>query len=65
MLKEQGGGCAICGETKPLKGKNYLCVDHCHETGEVRGILCHACNTGLGKFKDSPELLHTAINYLT
>jgi hypothetical protein len=65
MLEDQGGGCAICGETNPLKGKNYLCVDHCHTTGKVRGILCHDCNTGLGKFKDSEEFLRTAINYLS
>jgi len=69
MLKTQGGGCAICGnpETR-INGKTgkvkNLSVDHCHTTRNVRGILCGACNVGLGKFNDSPELMMRAIEYL-
>lgn len=64
LLQQQGGGCAICGETKPFKDKRFLNVDHCHSTGQVRGILCQPCNTGIGKFKDSTDLLTKAITYL-
>lgn len=64
---DQGGVCAICGqqETKIHKGvKVDLCVDHDHETGKVRGLLCAMCNHGLGNFKDNTELLTNAIDYL-
>src|SRR6185312_3236559 len=52
MLARQGGGCAVCG-TQP--GKQRLDVDHCHETGVVRGLLCRACNVSLGALKEDPE----------
>jgi hypothetical protein len=61
MHAEQGGRCLICGD-EPARG---LVVDHCHVTGEVRGLLCHICNCGLGSFNDSPHLLFRAIQYLT
>lgn len=51
------GVCTICGEPGDQ-------VDHCHETGQVRGLLCVNCNTGLGKFKDDPDLLEFARIYL-
>lgn len=51
--------CEICN----LKIKS-LCLDHCHKTGQLRGFLCNNCNTGLGSFKDSPELMIKAIKYL-
>lgn len=60
MLKEQNGVCAIC-ETKP---EGYLHVDHCHETGEIRGLLCKPCNLGLGNFRDNRTFLSNAIEYL-
>jgi hypothetical protein len=45
-------------------GISRLSVDHCHNTGKIRGILCTKCNTGLGSFKDNIELLMNAIKYL-
>jgi len=50
--------CAICG------AKGELVVDHCHTTGIVRGMLCSFCNTGLGYFRDEPNLLTQAATYL-
>jgi hypothetical protein len=64
MLLEQNGVCAICGTTEPGHKKNYFCVDHCHATGKVRKLLCSACNVGLSRFKDNPELLRKAALYL-
>jgi hypothetical protein len=65
ILLNQGNGCAICGSTVSLhKQTQRLSVDHDHITNEVRGILCHACNTGLGYFRDNTELLQSAIRYL-
>lgn len=63
MLIKQNYKCAICGSNKNKNGTR-LCVDHDHSTGKVRGLLCHDCNTSLGKFKDSVELLNRAINYI-
>jgi Recombination endonuclease VII len=63
MLAEQGSVCAICKADTP-RGKGAWHVDHCHSTGRVRGLLCHDCNTGIGKLKDSPQLLRDAISYL-
>lgn len=63
MFAKQQGVCAICGEADDEKRK-YLCVDHNHTTGVVRGLLCHNCNIGLGKFKDDINLLNKAIWYL-
>ena len=63
MLVIQEHSCAICG-TKDPSPKKYLCVDHNHDTGEVRGLLCHHCNAGLGLFKDKPDNLLKANEYL-
>lgn len=63
MFERQKGLCAICqGEPDSKFGR--LCVDHCHSTKKVRGLLCGNCNHGLGKFKDNPRLLRRAIAYL-
>jgi hypothetical protein len=59
MLHDQKGMCLICLENKPLV------VDHDHKTGQVRGLLCQTCNSGLGMFKDSIDYLKGAIDYLT
>lgn len=53
--------CELCGEAA---GARSLHVDHCHDSGEIRGVLCHACNTGLGLFRDDPVLLSKAISYI-
>ncbi len=62
LLQVQKFKCAICGQ---LPVKKRLAVGHDHDTGRVRGLLCHNCNTGLGMFKDSPARLLRAIKYLT
>lgn len=68
MLEEQNGVCAIClnPENKVHKGnqKSMLSVDHDHETGAVRGLLCDRCNTGLAAFRDQPQYMMNAILYL-
>jgi poly(3-hydroxybutyrate) depolymerase len=67
MWEEQGGCCAICHQQMTPTGTSptSACVDHCHETNKVRGLLCNHCNRGLGLFKDNKEFLAAAIEYLT
>lgn len=64
LLEFQGGGCAICGSSEPKVGNSRLPIDHSHDSGKRRGILCDACNRGLGYFRDCPELLIAAAQYL-
>jgi hypothetical protein len=64
LLEAQGGGCGICGTTEWPGRHNRPHLDHCHETGRTRGVLCNECNTGLGKFRDRADLLAAAIAYL-
>ena len=70
MYKAQDGKCKIClkpGDVFELgfvKRSKQLNIDHCHSTGEVRGLLCCLCNRGLGSFKDKQEVLKQAIKYL-
>lgn len=63
LRQEQDGRCAICGATDEGQPVG-LNVDHDHETGEVRGLLCRSCNLGLGFFADSSERLRAAALYL-
>ncbi len=69
MFARQEGLCAICGRPERVSWKNgskkRLCVDHCHSTGKVRGLLCLLCNHALGAFNDDPELVMKAWKYLT
>mgnify|MGYP001036879075 CR=1 FL=1 len=64
LLEEQNGQCAICGTDENQFNKG-MCVDHCHETGQIRGLLCTECNLGIGYLKDEAELLMKAAEYLT
>lgn len=61
LEEEQGGVCAICSEQSI---RLRLSVDHCHNTGKIRGLLCERCNTLLGRIKDNPMILLSAIIYL-
>ena len=63
MLESQGYKCAICGADQCSSGRNFA-VDHNHETGKVRGLLCSNCNTSLGRFKDNRQILLNALAYL-
>jgi len=62
MIDSQSGACAICAQE--LDGRAWH-VDHNHTTGAVRGVLCVRCNVGLGKLRDSPGNIRSAISYLT
>ena len=69
MYIKQNGKCAICNSINPNSGaakdgSKSFCVDHCHTTGKVRGLLCFKCNSGIGNFIDNIENLKSAINYL-
>lgn len=65
LLLMQGGHCAMCESTvSGRRGDNYLIVDHCHKTDQIRGLLCHHCNIVLGAARDNVDILQNAINYL-
>jgi len=69
MRADQGDRCGICGKVETVQdGKSgkvkALAVDHDHETGQIRKLLCNNCNRGLGLFQDDPELLAKAADYL-
>ncbi len=70
MLTEQEGKCAICETTltdvhdRYMAPSNKMHVDHNHATGKVRELLCKSCNSGIGNFKEDPERLNAAIEYL-
>lgn len=63
MLDAQDGKCAICGTEDTGKRKAFA-VDHCHECGEVRGLLCSNCNTGIGNLREDIEIMERAIAYV-
>lgn len=64
MSIAQDGKCAICGTTKPGGNAKRFHIDHCHDTKEVRGLLCTSCNQGIGRFKHLPHVLEKAAAYL-
>jgi hypothetical protein len=69
LSDEQGGVCAICGNTEQAVRNNSnvprnLAVDHSHTSGKVRGLLCTHCNQGIGNFRENPEFMAKAISYL-
>jgi Recombination endonuclease VII len=69
LHERQGGACGVCGSPLQLQGERNSSgvahIDHDHETGAVRGLLCWPCNTGIGLLGDSPERLGRAVVYLT
>ena len=68
MYIEQNGLCKICGEDGKRRASAHastaLVIDHNHSTGDVRGLLCHTCNSALGQFQDDKALLLKAVDYL-
>ena len=75
LLERQDGRCAVCARpwqncvsAKRAKHEvaflQYLCVDHDHTSGRVRGLLCNACNTAIGMFDEDPARFHAAVEYL-
>jgi hypothetical protein len=68
MLEAQNYKCAICNkkaeDNKRGNRVESLNIDHCHKTKQIRGLLCHQCNSGLGHFKDNTEFLLKAVEYL-
>lgn len=70
MLLLQNGVCAICGQKEKVRrqkkaaGPERLAVDHCHESGRVRGLLCFKCNTAIGSLGDTEEMVQRVISYL-
>ena len=71
MLEKQDGKCATCGTTEPGGrksgrggGTNVFVVDHCHDTGKVRGLLCHSCNRAMGLLGDNVSVIESMIKYL-
>lgn len=65
MLVEQGYRCKICGTTEPGGKHGKFMVDHSHNTGEVRGLLCKSCNIALGEVGDNISTLQKMIEYLS
>lgn len=64
LLLAQGGLCAICrADTPGIRTRSFY-VDHDHDTGRVRGLLCHRCNSALGYLNDDSALLAKAVHYL-
>jgi hypothetical protein len=68
MSINQNDRCAICYVhilDISAKHKKTLCVDHCHKTGKIRGLLCDRCNRGIGLFKEDIKIMLKAIEYIT
>ena len=65
MIAGQNGKCLICGEKPTQVGsKKGLHVDHCHDTGRVRGLLCHNCNCAMGLLKEDPIRIQAMLDYI-
>lgn len=63
LLEDQNGECALCERPLEFDG-NKLHIDHCHETGRIRGLLCMPCNVALGMLGDNEVGLTRALNYI-
>ena len=65
ILESQNGVCACCYTSNPGGQHNVFNVDHCHKTGNIRGLLCHSCNVGIGHLGDNFQSVSNAITYLS
>jgi hypothetical protein len=69
LAKQQNYRCAVCGSVprphSAKRGERQLHIDHDHATGLVRGLLCASCNSAIGFLKDSPDIAHAVVVYLT
>ena len=65
MVEVRANRCDICKRTPEEVGDNRrLSVDHCHNTGKIRGLLCRWCNTAIGQLQDSVEVMENAVQYM-
>jgi len=64
LCEQNNNLCEICNKENTTQDRKKLFVDHNHNTGKMRGLLCDSCNQGLGRFKDNLQILTGAINYL-
>jgi Recombination endonuclease VII len=65
LIRRQENKCALCRTDEPGNRGERWHIDHDHVTGQVRGLLCHRCNMGLGCFRDDPEIIKAAARYVT
>jgi hypothetical protein len=65
LYARQGRKCAICKRPERSARNKLLAVDHCHETGQVRGLLCTHCNRAIGLLQDDPKVVKSAAEYIT
>ena len=64
MLADQENECITCGKKIRFEKRGSASVDHCHKSGNIRGILCSPCNTTLGLVQENPRTLRNLIKYL-
>ena len=66
MMEKQNGVCAICNEPIIIGGhkRNTACIDHNHQTGKIRELLCANCNNGIGHLKENITTMYRAIEYI-
>jgi hypothetical protein len=64
MLEEQDHKCAVCGIEEKYAENSRLCIDHNHDTGQVRGLLCKKCNQAIGLLQDNADFCDSAGKYL-
>lgn len=64
MKKSQNNLCKICNGKNKKTTRDRLCIDHCHKTGKIRGLICDSCNNGIARFNEDISILKNAIKYL-
>jgi Recombination endonuclease VII len=64
LVALQGNRCAVCKTTQPGRRGERWHIDHDHVTGQVRGLLCHQCNVGIGNLRDDPQIMMAAARYV-